>query len=136
MVDTKRTLQELERSDWGEPTYGSYLVRTIHHIRRVPLIDWTPEDFRIAIGQKMSLPILLPLAFNLLENEPLVSGDFYDGDLLVNVLSCRDEIAQDKKLMRRATSICQLAARQISSHKHPERFDDISEKLAMFHGGH
>lgn len=136
MENLKKTLQELERSDWGEPTIDSHLVRTIHLIRRVPLTDWTPEDFRIAIGQRMSLPILLPLAFNLLENEPLVSGDYYEGDLLVQVLSCRDEIVQDKALIKKATLICQKAARQISSHEHPEHFDVVSAKVAMFNSTH
>jgi len=136
MVNLKKTLQELERSDWGEPTFDSHLVHTIHQIRRVPLTDWTPEDFRIAIGQKMSLPILLPLAFNLLENEPLVSGDYYEGDLLVQVLSCRDEIVRDKALMKRATLTCEKAARQISSHEHREHFDSVSAKITMFNGLH
>ncbi|MEM7327886.1 MAG: contact-dependent growth inhibition system immunity protein [Pseudomonadota bacterium] len=134
MVNLEKTLQELERSDWGEPTFDSHLVRTIHHIRRVPLKDWTPEDFRIAIGQKMSLPILIPLALNLLENEPLVRGDYYDGDLLVQVFSCRDEIVQDKAMMKRATLVGEKAARQISAREHPEHYDDVSAKIAMFNG--
>lgn len=80
----------------------------------------------------MSLPILLPLAFNLLENDPLVSGDHYEGDLLVQVLSCRGEIVQDKAFMTRATLICEKAMRHISSHDHPEYFDAVSAKVAMF----
>lgn len=136
MVNLKKTLQELERSDWGEPTFDSHLVRTLHHIRRVPLVEWTPEDFRIAIGQNMSLPILLPLALNLLETEPLASGDYYEGDLLVQVLSCRNEIVQDKALIKKAALICQKAARQISSHEYPERFDAVSAQMAMFHSTH
>ena len=84
----------------------------------------------------MSLPILLPLALNLLENDPLVSGDFYEGDLLVQVLQCRDEIFQDKALIERATLICQKAARHISCHGYSERFDAVSTQIAMFHGTH
>jgi hypothetical protein len=30
----------------------------------------------------------MPLALNNLETEPFIEGDFYEGDLLVNVLTC------------------------------------------------
>jgi hypothetical protein len=35
--EVDKSLQELERADWGEPTYDSYLVTTVHRLRRVPL---------------------------------------------------------------------------------------------------
>ena len=38
------------------------------------------------IGQQMSLPYLLPLALELLHVGPFTAGDFYEGDLLENVL--------------------------------------------------
>ncbi len=82
-----KSLQELEHSDWGEPTYNSYLVTTIHRLRRVPLRQFSVEDLRIMIGQNMGLPYLVPLALEQLRKHPLVEGDFYPGDLLKAVLS-------------------------------------------------
>ena len=57
-----KSLEELEASDWGEPTYDSYLVTTIHRLRRVPLRQFSVEDLRIMIGQDIGLQYLVPLA--------------------------------------------------------------------------
>ena len=84
--DRTKSLQELEQHDWGEPGYDSYLVTTIHRVRRKPLADFTVEDLRIMIGQKIGLPFLVPLAVERLEPDPLAAGDYYPGDLLSAVL--------------------------------------------------
>ncbi len=85
-ADCERTLQELEGSDWREPEYGSHLVTTCHRLRRTPLQVFTVEDLRIMIGQGIGLPWLVPLALERLEEDPLVEGDYYPGDLLGSVL--------------------------------------------------
>ena len=69
-------------------------------IRITKLIDknlnkFTPEDFRILIGQEMYLDIILPLSIRLLENDPLISGDYYRGDLLKAVLSINAKFWKD-----------------------------------------
>ena len=81
------TLDQLENTDWGEPTYSSYLVRTCHALRKKPLKDFTIEDMRIMIGQNISLEYLMPLALLELSKYILAEGDFYEGDLLKAVLS-------------------------------------------------
>ncbi len=81
-----RTLQELDGKNWGEPSYPSFLVAECHRLRRVPLCDFTPENLRMLIGQQFSLEYLLPLALEELSRDPWVSGDFYEGDLLQQVL--------------------------------------------------
>jgi hypothetical protein len=85
--DLNKSLQELEQSDWGEPTYHSYLVTTVHRLRRVPLRQFSVEDLRIMIGQSIGLPYLVPLALEHVRKNPLVEGDFYPGDLLKNMLT-------------------------------------------------
>lgn len=84
--DRRKSLQELERDDWGEPDYDSSLVQTCHRLRRVSLADFTTEDLRIMIGQKIGLLFLVPLALEKLEEDPLAEGDYYPGDLLNVVL--------------------------------------------------
>jgi hypothetical protein len=84
--DRGRSLQELEQDHWGEPNYDSYLVATVHRLRRKALAEFTVEDFRIMIGQGIGLPFLIPLAVERLEEEPLAAGDLYPGDLLAAVL--------------------------------------------------
>lgn len=80
------TLEELEQSNWGEPTYSSHLVKECHRLRRVQLRLLTIENLRILIGQNIGLPFLMPLALERLEQNPLAEGDFYPGDLLCAAL--------------------------------------------------
>ncbi len=84
--DRRKSLQELEQDDWGEPTYDSYLVTAVHRLRRKPLAEFTVEDLRVMIGQGIGLPFLMPLAVERLEEEPLAAGDLHLGDLLRAVL--------------------------------------------------
>jgi len=85
-ADRRRTLQELDGEDWGEPTYNSYLVSTVHTLCRKPLEEYTIEDLRIMIGQNIGLAYLIPLALEKLRNNLLAEGDYYPGDLLKSVL--------------------------------------------------
>jgi hypothetical protein len=89
--DRRKSLQELEQDDWGEPVYTSHLVQTCHRLRHVPLEDFATEDLRIMIGQQFSLLYLVPLALEKLEENPLAEGDFYPGDLLKVVLAIPEE---------------------------------------------
>jgi hypothetical protein len=86
-----KTLEALEKSYWGEPTYDSHLVTTCHALRKKPLKDFTTEDLRIMIGQDIGLKYLVPLALETLEQNILADGDLYDGDLLQAVLSSDKE---------------------------------------------
>lgn len=89
--DLHLTLDELEGEVWGESPYDSHLVTECHRLRRVPLIQFTIENLRIMIGQKISLRYLVPLALDRLEENPFAEGDFYAGDLLLSVLRVNSE---------------------------------------------
>jgi hypothetical protein len=69
-----KTLDELEGVVWGEPTFGSYLVTTIHRLRTKPVDEFTVEDLRLMIAQRIGLRHLVPLAVGVLEREPLAGG--------------------------------------------------------------
>jgi hypothetical protein len=84
-TDLDKTLDQLEGIEWGEPTFNSHLVINCCRLRRVPLKDFTVEDLRLMIGQAISPEYLVPLALGQLELDPMVSGDYYDGDLLESV---------------------------------------------------
>ncbi|MFN0007128.1 MAG: contact-dependent growth inhibition system immunity protein [Planctomycetota bacterium] len=86
-----RTLDELEGVTTGPPTYGSYLVQTYHKLRTKPVGEFTTEDLRIMIGQQDGLMFLVPLALDVLEENPMAEGDFYPGDLLGSVLRADPE---------------------------------------------
>ena len=82
------TIENIEQDYWGDkPSYDSHLVTTIYKLRKKNLEEFTAEDLRIVIGQNFSLPILIPKAIDILEEDILAEGDFYPGDLLKNVLT-------------------------------------------------
>jgi hypothetical protein len=77
--DKKKSLQELESEDWGPPAYDCSLVTRCHELRRKPLCEFTTKDLRIMIGQQIGLQYLVPVAVERLSENPLASGDFYNG---------------------------------------------------------
>ena len=82
------TIEYLEQDFWGDkPDCDSHLVSTIYKLRKKNLDQFTVEDLRIVIGQNRSLPILMPMAIDVLDSNILAEGDHYPGDLLSNVLT-------------------------------------------------
>ncbi|MFE7530326.1 contact-dependent growth inhibition system immunity protein [Kitasatospora sp. NPDC057542] len=83
-----RSLEELENDRWPAPSGGeTRLMATAHELRRKPIGDLTVEDMRLLIGQDVGLAHLLPLAIEVLRENPLAEGDMYEGDLLDAVLT-------------------------------------------------
>ena len=80
------TLEELDGERWGEPNFNSHVVTTCHAARRKPLRTLTPEELRLVIGQGIGLPWLVPLALNLLLEQPFRCVSLYPGDLLASVV--------------------------------------------------
>ncbi len=81
------TIQQIEGTDWGTPpTDASFLVQRCTELRRKPLEKFTVEDLRIMLGQEIAVPVLLPLAVDVLTSDPHAAGDYYPGDLLWAVL--------------------------------------------------
>lgn len=86
LPDRSKTLEQLDGEQWGEPEYESGLVQECHRLRRIPLREFTPADFRILIGQNIGLEYLAPLALEILTADPLVDAEYYSGDLLSAML--------------------------------------------------
>jgi hypothetical protein len=109
------TLDELEGEDWGEPVFDSHLVVTCHRLRKKPVDEFTFEDLRLMIGQKISLLHLLPRAVAVLEANPLADGDFYPGDLLESVLrTFRSFLREQPDLLRRILAVTDQAEKLIA----------------------
>ena len=97
--DLNRTLEQLEKDNWGEEVNSTYLITTCLALRKKPLKDFNAEDLRIMIGQNISLDHLIPMAIETLKKDILVSGRYNKGDLLTQVLK-RDSTfwAKNRKL--------------------------------------
>ena len=75
-------------------------------MRCKPVGELTDSEMRMAIGQQLSLPILIPIALGRLTTDPLIEGDFYEGDLLRVVLAAKSGFcAIHSDLWRRAHQV-------------------------------
>lgn len=80
------TLDELDPPAWGPPPPGATsLMRRAHALRSKALDDFTSEDLRLAVSQRIALAHVLPRAVAVLQANPMAEGDFYPGDLLAAV---------------------------------------------------
>jgi hypothetical protein len=83
-----QSLEEIDGKPWGDPpSDATRLVATVHRLRRVPVGRLDAEGLRLLIGQHESLDVLVPLAIEKVEADPLTEGDYYPGDLLAALLS-------------------------------------------------
>ena len=49
MIDTNKSIEELEDDYRGEPTFGSYVVTTCHRARQKPIKFLSNEEIRCLI---------------------------------------------------------------------------------------
>lgn len=118
-----RSLEALEGAVWPAPDFDSSVVTRVHQLRKVPLGGLGVEDLRLLIGQKVGLGLLLPLALDVLEEEPFASGDFYPGDLLFAVTRSLTEAgawSADAELGRRLRRIVERAMPRLRAMEAPE----------------
>ncbi|MFD6286752.1 contact-dependent growth inhibition system immunity protein [Streptomyces sp. NPDC060205] len=95
-IDRERSLEELERDFRPPPPAGaSRLVAAAHVLRRRPVGELTVEDMRLLIGQNDGLAHLLPLALEVLRDDPMAEGDMYEGDLLSAVVTRSPAVWKD-----------------------------------------
>ncbi|MET7653976.1 MULTISPECIES: contact-dependent growth inhibition system immunity protein [unclassified Streptomyces] len=87
-IDRSRSLEELERDRWqAPPPDATRLIATAHALRSRPVGTLTVEDLRLLIRQDIGLAVLLPLAVEVLRDNPLAEGHMGEGDLLRAVLT-------------------------------------------------
>ena len=99
--DRNKSLEELEGIKLESPDFGSSLVQRAHQLYRQPLVAFTVEDLRLMIGQDIGLEFLVPLAIEVLEDNPLAGGDYHFGDLLLAVLRVKKDFWSVHQDLRR-----------------------------------
>lgn len=113
-IDTSKSLEQLDGENWGTPAYPSHLVTTCHKLRKIPLSEFDAENFRILIGQNISLKYLIPLVLDLLESDPWIEGDFFPGDLLGVVLRADKKHWEENREQRDRLANIVVRARELA----------------------
>jgi hypothetical protein len=129
-----KTLDQLEGVVWGEPTFDSYLVTTCHRLRTKPVDEFSVEDLRIMIGQKIGLTHLVPLAVAVLEREPLAEGDFYRGDLLANVTGAVEWLQSNPEWLARVIRVTERACVELAEEADRDLWQRLAEFLSRVRG--
>jgi len=125
----RRTLDELEGVTWGDPPpKASYLVGTLHALRKKPISEFTTEDLRICIAQQVGVQWLVHAALAVLERDPLAAGDFYEGDLLLAVMRGRLSYSHDGALVARVRDVVQRARKLLQARPDLESVLDDLER--------
>lgn len=128
MVDRNREVRRLTLDDVDPPAWtgpspaDTHLVQRCHALRTVPVSTLGAEDLRLLIGQRIALPVLLPIALERLEADPLAEGDLYAGDLLDAVLRVASEQRHD--LPDAADLRSRLARVEVRAHEMQARQDE------------
>lgn len=94
--DNLKSIEEIENDVWEIPKQpSSSLVIRCTKLRKLPIRDLETEDLRVLIGQEIGINILIPLALSVLKDDPVAEGDYYEGDLLMSILSVEAEYWQN-----------------------------------------
>lgn len=86
IIPPRATLNDLDVSRMAVES-ASLLANTIRLHRNTPIEQLGTEALRFLLEENESLPILLRVAVDRLEADPLLGGDYHPGDLLVAVLT-------------------------------------------------
>jgi len=93
-----KSLESLESDEWSDPESPSHLTTECHRLRKIPISEFSVENIRIMLSQDIGTKHLLPLALEVLEDDPLAEGDYYPGDLLSSVLNLPSELWNTEKV--------------------------------------
>jgi hypothetical protein len=85
-MDTTKSLKQLLGPLMKDTTDRSALATTCRALYERPLKDFTVENLRVMIGQDIGLEFLIPLAIEVLQENPFAAGDYYPGALLSVVM--------------------------------------------------
>jgi hypothetical protein len=112
----RKSIEQLEGKVWPEPEPGyTWLIKSCHRLRKKPLDEFSPDDLRLMIGQRIGLLYLMPLAIDLLEKEPLIEASYFPGDLLKNALTNLDFLSANHDLLARSVRIARCALASLGS---------------------
>ena len=124
------TLEQLESDVWPPTDVHTNLIDTCHRLRKKPVEELSAGELRIMIGQKLGLRYLVPLALDLLENDPLMDATFYPGDLLEAVVSADEDLFKGKpKISGRLRALATRVGAMPEFHSGDFR---VTDRLARF----
>lgn len=82
-----KSIEQLENYIWIESQYLSSNMSECNLYRKIPIEDLSLENLLHLLQHNVGTAYLLSRALDILEKEPLIMGDYYEGDLLVSLIT-------------------------------------------------
>ncbi|REE07669.1 hypothetical protein DFQ09_11216 [Winogradskyella pacifica] len=81
-----KSIEQLENDYWKEQSeFPTNLIKRCFEYRKIKVSELTIEQIRLLISQKIGIEFLIGIALEKLEQNIIVEGDLYEGDLLDSV---------------------------------------------------
>lgn len=135
-ADERKTLTQLEGSDWGPSPSSSHIEQGCHELRYRALAEMQVEDLRLLVGQNIGLRYLMPIVFDILRRDPLAEGMHYPGDLLSATLRAdptfyRENRSAGAEIQEIAQRAIETLGKEDENHREYP-LEGINEALAIF----
>ena len=86
-INSKTLREVLFKNRKTQIEFNSTLVLKIEKILDKKISDLTESDIRLLVNQSFGLQYIVPMAIDLLEKDLFIECDYYEGDLLLNLLN-------------------------------------------------
>ena len=137
-LDTNKSIEQLEGVCWLPPVFASNVILRAHAVRRKPLAQFTLPDISVALIQQVGVSYVIPMAIDVVEQDPFAASRFYEGDLLCALLQIpNDYWAAHEQLRDRVGRVYERAESDERAQHHlwsPSCVSWIREAHARFRG--
>ena len=127
-INLNKSLEELENSIWRETDFPTALVEKCFYARKKKLKDLDIGEVRLLITQKIGLKYIIPLAISFLKKDVLIDAGFYEGDLLLAVLTIPESFWSDNSNFK-DEFLKLLSDKENYMKDFPDLSDTIKEKI-------
>lgn len=91
------TIEQIENDYWPDYDFETSLIRKCHNLRKIEIDKLSTEDVRLLLGQNIGNKIIIPLALDILKINILAEGNYFQCDLLLNLLNSDTEFWKENK---------------------------------------
>lgn len=93
----EKSIEQLENNYWKEESeFPTNLVLRCFEYRKIKLSKLTIEQIRLLISQNIGIEFLIGIALEKLEENIIIEGNLYEGDLLDSVSKISPEFWKKK----------------------------------------
>lgn len=95
----EKSIEQLENNYWKEESeFPTNLVLRCFEYRKIKLSKLTIEQIRLLISQNIGIEFLISIALEKLEENIIIEGNLYEGDLLDSVSKISPEFWKKNKI--------------------------------------